>query len=157
MREETVTRYYADDGSMFFTKEECEHYEANCQVDFEKELPDLFVSELSNTIPLAFVFKCHKIDMGNTWQKYQWFKLKNKEDFGRVQSILEIAKALKVKTTSHLCLREPNVYPNLLAVEMSIPAQLMGPYHYTYTGRYTYYSEQMETVESYKKKVEKFI
>ena len=40
MREEIFTRYYANGGSEFNTKDECEAYEKNTDVNLEEVLPD---------------------------------------------------------------------------------------------------------------------
>lgn len=148
MREEIFTRYYADDGSVFNTKEECEAYEKNVGVNLEEMLPDMYlhmkgmippfyrrVSYIKDTLPFP--------DGGITpySTKYEWFALKTPEDYRRLEEA--IPKNSKLARN----LYDPKAYPEVIAIESSIPLSLMcNQKKHKYTGRYAYVNREKEKI-----------
>lgn len=148
MREETFTRYYADDGSVFTTKEACESYEKNAVVNLEEVLSDMCLeleemfppfyrrnSYIKDTLPLP--------DVGNftDYTKYVWFVIKTPDDYRRFKEA--------VPKNSNLArnLKEPDTYPEVIAIESTIPISLKSNQKkYKYTGRYAYMQHEKEKI-----------
>ena len=143
MREETFTRYYADDGSVFNTKYECEAYEKNVGVNLGGVLPDMYLdmegktppfyrggSHIKDTLPFP--------DDGN-FTKYEWFVLKVPEDYRKLEEA--VPKGSKLARN----LYEPKAYPEVIAIESSMPCMLMsGQKKFKYTGRFAYINREKE-------------
>jgi hypothetical protein len=144
MREETYIRYYADDGSVFYNKADCEEYENNCTVALERSLPDLYISELEHIEPLSFSFKTHgMLVFRDNYIKYQWFICRSIEEYERIVSALPVHSRLRTK------LHPPTTYPDILAVELITPCRKNSTEHWRYSGCYTYYSEEKRTTTQY--------
>ena len=145
MREETFTRYYADDGSVFDTREECESYEKNTEVNLKKVLSDMCLnmdnmappfyrrnSSIKDTLPLLDNRK---------FIRYEWFVLKTPEDYCR----LEEAIPKNSKLTRNL--KEPDTYPEVIAIESAMVFSLKSNQNkYKYTGRYAYMHHEKEKI-----------
>lgn len=142
MREETITRYYADDGSVFGTKLECEAYEKNADVNLKEVLPDMYL-DLEGVAPPFYREDSYIKDtlpsLDGDFIKYEWFALKTPEDYRRLEEA--VPKSSKLVRN----LKEPKVYPEVIAIESSMPCMLMsGQKKYKYTGRFAYINREKE-------------
>lgn len=147
MKEVTNTYWVAEDGSRFSLREACEEYERNCNVKLDEKVPDLYVKELENVVPLAFTFKAHNRQLfsSDMFLHYQWFKLNNKKDYRRLREALGDNNG-RLKSN----LSEPKKYPDLLAVELTMPYQKMPAEHdYKYSGAYSYVGDERSKTEEY--------
>ena len=152
MREETYIKYYADDESVFYNKEECIEYENNCNMQLDKVFPDLYVMALEDTEPLSFSFRTHNtIFIRDSFIKYQWFLLKSSKDYNDIINILPEYNKLKSK------LKEPSTYPNLLAVELTMPYKKIINEKWRYSGCYAYISDEEKKTKKYFEKIHEIL
>lgn len=149
MQERNVTTYIANDGSIFYTKELCEIYEHNCALNIKDELPDLVIDcNLKNPLPLNYNSDLTII------VKYDWVKLKSKDDYDKLNKFL-----FKYKSNSNLYknLYEPTKYPEILVIEKSIPNRLLPDHGWSYTGRFSYFNDFINSVKRYEEEVKKLL
>ena len=150
MREETCTKYYADDGSVFTTKRECEEYERNVNVKLDEVLSDIYLKELDKTVPAFYresYFDANRdtlpgyINTGMDHLDYQWFELCNEADFYR------LLKAAPENSKLARLLRKPEAFPEVIAIELSSSLTLMAlQKNSKYTGRYAYMNEDKKKI-----------
>lgn len=163
MRTETMTYYYANDGSRFTSEFSCKQYEANYDAHLDTAFPELYVKELEGTTPFAFKFRAHNMTRSGNYLRYQWFKFENHDKYMKVCNYL---KEHKAASRLYDKLHEPTSYPALLSIELTAPARMLPTENnYVYSGCYSYLcfdiefllSEEMEYVEKYKELMKDFV
>lgn len=137
---ETIVTYIADDGSKFHSEEDCRFYEENCAGEYLKNL-SFTIKELDYANPIN-----RKNISDLKLYNYIWFRLSSKEDFIVLKNALSKHNKSGIITNR---LTEPATYPDLLAIEMSMPHQLMACERYSFTGQYYYFNSQKKDMEDY--------
>lgn len=137
---ETIVTYIADDGSKFHSEEDCRFYEENCAGEYLKNL-SFAIKELNYVSPIN-----RKNISDLKLYNYIWFRLSCKEDFIVLKNALSKHNKSGIITNR---LTEPTTYPDLLAIEMSMPHQLMAQERYSFTGQYYYFNSQKKDMEDY--------
>lgn len=148
--ENGVTKYIADDGSVFFSESECLDYEQKVIDALEAHVEDLYVSELENTNPV-FMHKSFA-SLSSYSPRYRWFRLSNSNDFNR---LINTMRQLNNKFNCEI--KEPTTYPNLIALEQVLPKRLLINCKYKYTGRYLYYLDDIDRINEYINKVQQYL
>lgn len=97
MIEEEYEVFVADDGVLFKTKSECIEYE---RIMKRKPINKLHIEKLDGLVPLTDGMTCDS-------NEFYWYKVNNEDDFNTLNSYYE----------GKVC--EPNVYPNILCLEVS--------------------------------------
>lgn len=148
MRIETKTIYYADDGSAFTNERACLDYEANCSIQLDKLLSDLYIADLLDQSPILFS------KSESSYLTYQWFNIASEQDYKRLTQVL---KDNRISSTLHANLRPPKQYPDIIAIELSTPKRLLSTEQWKYTGRYSYYNDEFNKLTKYIETMNKFI
>ena len=148
MRIETKTIYYADDGSVFTNERACLDYEANCSIQLDKLLSDLYIADLLDQSPILFS------KSESSYLTYQWFNIASEQDYKRLTQVL---KDNRISSTLHANLRPPKQYPDIIAIELSTPKRLLATEQWKYTGRYSYYNDEFNKLTKYIETMNKFI
>ena len=103
LREITVKKYIADDGTEFEYKSDCETYERNLSLKkYIEQANNMRIKELDDVIPLD----CNGMAEENS--NFRWFPLNNKGDYNIV-----------LKAYADGSLPIPKEYPTILCVESS--------------------------------------
>lgn len=97
--EKKYTVYIADDGKEFDSESKCREYENSIGRKNMKELEPFMVKELKEMIPIHFSAEYSEMCY------YTWFKANNKEEFDKINKILDNV------------FDEPNEYPYYMCVE----------------------------------------
>ena len=135
MRTEIVTKYIADDGSVFYDEYSCLEYETNAAADLSDKLKGVYLKKLSESglVPPSF-----SRDDKHLKRKFQYFQLMNKYDFDAV--VNAVMQTRKIAAKLQVTLKEPQSYPNVLILELT-QLKNMNEKNYRYSGNYVYLYE----------------
>lgn len=101
LREVTVKKYIADDGTEFEYKSDCEIYERSLSLkEYIEQADNMRIKELDDVLPLD----CNGMVEENSY--FNWFSLNSKKDFDIVK-----------KAYADGSLPVPKEYPTILCVE----------------------------------------